>query len=78
MPLTWQVNSLQMEWCLNCHRDPSQYIRPRSQVYNLDYNAATDMSLKPELRSQEALGAQLVKDYHIHTEQLTNCSICHR
>src|SRR6478752_1648235 len=30
MPLTWQENSLQMTWCLDCHRDPSQHIRPRS------------------------------------------------
>ena len=25
MPLTYQVNSLQMEWCLNCHRNPEKY-----------------------------------------------------
>jgi hypothetical protein len=76
MPLTWQVNSLQMEWCLNCHRNPELYIRPRSEVYNLDYNPATDPN-HPGM-TQETLGAQLVKDYHIHKEQLTNCSICHR
>ena len=29
MPLTWQENSLQMEWCLNCHRHPEKYVRPR-------------------------------------------------
>ncbi len=78
MPLMQQVGSLQMEWCLNCHRNPEQFIRPREQVYNLEYDPAKDMSLAPEMRSQEVLGPQLVKDYHIHKEQLTNCSICHR
>lgn len=68
MPLTWQVNSLQMEWCLNCHRNPEAYIRPRSEVYNLDYHAD----------DQATLGTKLVQDYHIHKEQLTNCSVCHR
>jgi Cytochrome c7 and related cytochrome c len=88
MPLMWQQNSLQMEWCLNCHRDPAKFIRPREQVYNLDYDPAKDTNLASELgvspdavdqyRSQDALGAKLVKDYHIHQEQITNCSICHR
>ena len=29
MPLMLQENSLQMEWCLNCHRNPAKYVRPR-------------------------------------------------
>ena len=88
MPLMRQVNSLQMEWCLNCHREPELYVRPREQVYNLHYDPETDASLDQELgvtkqqadglRSQDALGAQLVQDYHIHKEQITNCSVCHR
>ena len=28
MPLMFQAKSLQMEWCLDCHRDPSRYVRP--------------------------------------------------
>ncbi|HSV13688.1 MAG TPA: cytochrome c3 family protein [Tepidisphaeraceae bacterium] len=78
MPLMWQEGSLQMEWCLNCHRDPAKFVRPRAEIYNLNYDPAMDPSLPANMRSQETLGPQLVKDYHIHTEQLTNCSICHR
>jgi hypothetical protein len=88
MPLMWQVGTLQMEWCLDCHRNPEKFIRPREQVYNLHYDPVNDAHLAEELHmpwdkakdfnSQEALGPQLVKDYHIHKEQLTNCSICHR
>jgi hypothetical protein len=82
------VGTLQMEWCLDCHRPPEKFIRPREQVYNLSYDPQTDQNLDKELgvstdkaeafRTQEALGPQLVKAYHIHKEQLTNCSICHR
>jgi hypothetical protein len=35
MPIMYQQNSLQMEWCLNCHRNPSKNLRPTSQIYNM-------------------------------------------
>ena len=42
MPLTWQENSLQMEWCLNCHRHPEKYVRPREFVTTMGYQPAGD------------------------------------
>lgn len=69
MPLVWKAESLNMEWCLDCHRDPAQYIRPRDQVFNMNYQYPAD---------QESFGAQLVAEYGVQTSQLTNCSICHR
>jgi hypothetical protein len=69
MPLMWQANTLQMEWCLNCHRNPEQFIRPRDQVFTMGYVPA---------ESQSTLGPKLVKEYHVNVKQLTNCSICHR
>jgi hypothetical protein len=35
MPLMYAENTLQMEWCLNCHRDPAKNLRPTSQIYNM-------------------------------------------
>ena len=35
MPLMYEQNSLQMEWCLNCHRNPSVNLRPTSEIYNM-------------------------------------------
>jgi hypothetical protein len=67
MPLMLQENSLQMEWCLNCHRNPERYVRPRSEV--------TTMGYVPPV-PQSVLGPQLVKEYGINS--LTNCSVCHR
>lgn len=67
MPLMKQQNTLQMEWCLNCHRNPEQFVRPRSEVFTMGYVPAVD---------QRELGPQLVAEYKI--QSLTNCSVCHR
>ena len=67
MPLTWQHASLYMEWCLECHRNPERYIRPRDKVF--------DMTWRPE-GDQVEMGRKLVKEYKI--ERRTSCSVCHR
>jgi hypothetical protein len=67
MPLMTQVASLQMEWCLECHRNPERFVRPRDQVFNMSYEPPDD---------QETLGAELVREYGIR--RLTSCSTCHR
>jgi hypothetical protein len=35
MPLMYAQNTLQMEWCLDCHRNPAKNLRPTSQIYNM-------------------------------------------
>jgi Cytochrome c7 and related cytochrome c len=67
MPLMWRENTLYMEWCLECHRNPERFVRPREQVFNMDWQAPSD---------QIALGQKLVQQYKI--ESLTSCSVCHR
>ena len=34
MPLMYKVNTLYMQWCIDCHRNPEQFVRPRDQVFN--------------------------------------------
>jgi len=63
----YQVNSLQMEWCLNCHRNPEQYLRPREFVTTMGYVPDGD---------QLEIGNRLKKEYDVHS--LTSCSTCHR
>ncbi len=48
MPLTWQHASLQMEWCLSCHRAPEKNLRPHKvagseddQIFNMAYTEPT-------------------------------------
>lgn len=67
MPLTWQAQPLTMSWCLDCHFHPERQVRPLSQIYNMAYTPPPN---------QEALGRQLVHEYHIRS--LTSCSTCHR
>jgi hypothetical protein len=67
MPLMWQEHSLQMEWCLDCHRNPERYVRPREAVFSVDYRPPTN---------QLELGNKLVAAYQI--ERLTSCTTCHR
>ncbi len=38
MPLMYQQNSLQMEWCLNCHRNPAVNLRPTTEIYNMAWS----------------------------------------
>ncbi|MFP5230406.1 MAG: cytochrome c3 family protein [Acidobacteriota bacterium] len=45
MPIMYMQNSLQMEWCLNCHRNPAKNLRPTSEIYNMAWQGASD--LKP-------------------------------
>jgi len=67
MPLMWRENTLYMDWCLGCHRAPERYVRPREEVFNMEYEPPLD---------QIALGEKLVKEYKI--QKLTSCSTCHR
>ncbi len=41
MPLMYEENSLQMEWCLNCHRNPAGNLRPTSEIYNMAWAGPT-------------------------------------
>ncbi|MBZ5537906.1 MAG: cytochrome c family protein [Acidobacteriia bacterium] len=67
MPLTYRENPMQMQWCLDCHRNVERYVRPREDVFKMDYVPPGD---------QLALGEKLVKEYKI--QKLTDCTTCHR
>jgi hypothetical protein len=83
MPLVYQYASLQMEFCLDCHRAPEKYIRPRSEVFNMryeppgfgnhvDFNGTT-------YKDQSDLGNVLKTQYKVRSvRDITSCSTCHR
>ncbi|MBX3288727.1 MAG: cytochrome c3 family protein [Acidobacteria bacterium] len=65
-----QENTLQMEWCLSCHREPEKFIRPKSEIYNMQWQD-NDITAEERLKLKE--------DYRIRSrDMLTSCSICHR
>ncbi len=70
MPLTYQAPTLQMSWCLDCHRQPEKFLRPRENITTMGYEPAGD---------QMEIGRRLRREYNIQeTRVLTSCSTCHR
>ena len=68
MPITWRAQALQMQWCIQCHRDPAHHLRPHEQLFDM---AAPRLS---EMDAQNL--ARLMKIES--TRRLTDCSTCHR
>jgi hypothetical protein len=71
MPLMFQANTLLMQWCLDCHRNPAMALREnKADVFNMDWKAPDN---------QAEIGARLIKERNIRTvAELTSCSTCHR
>lgn len=66
MPLTRKAETLNMEWCLSCHFDPTPFVRPREEVFNVHWDPASLSRAQREA---------LVTEYALESE--TSCSICH-
>jgi hypothetical protein len=68
MPMTWRTAPLEMEWCLDCHRDPGPHLHPKDEVFS--------MTAAPPASAETA---RLVAAAHLQsTRRLTDCSTCHR
>jgi hypothetical protein len=83
MPLMRAAQTMQMEWCLSCHRAPEKLLRPREEVFNMKYrqpssgNPVTVNGQK--FTDQIALGNYLKKEYHLRSVyDITSCNTCHR
>ncbi|MCK1317325.1 cytochrome c3 family protein [Bradyrhizobium sp. 23] len=69
MRLMRQAAPLTMQWCLDCHRSPERFLRPREAVFDPNWQAP---------KNQAEIGPKLAAGYHINTGHLTDCTICHR
>jgi menaquinone reductase, multiheme cytochrome c subunit len=67
MEIVYQEETLSMGWCLDCHRNPEQHLRPLETITQLDWVPAG---------SQSELGKELKKKFNINPS--TDCSTCHR
>ena len=67
MPLMWREHTLHMSWCLKCHRDPEEHVRPKDKVFDMTWHPDAD---DPDIR------ARLMEEYDIQGR--TSCSACHR
>ena len=71
MEQVFQAKPLSMSWCLDCHRAPEKFLRPKDQVTNMNYAPADGDQLKT--------GLKLKADYGIRdVAYMTSCSTCHR
>jgi len=69
MEIVHQAKPLSMAFCLECHREPENYIRPVDKVY--------DLTWQPESRQQQReMGKELVQHWQVNPPE--SCSGCHR
>jgi len=71
MPLMFQANTLLMEWCIDCHRNPEAVLREKpDDVFDMNWKAPAN---------QAEIGKRLAQERKIRTTvELTSCSTCHR
>ncbi|HEX5604531.1 MAG TPA: hypothetical protein VFX63_18345, partial [Pyrinomonadaceae bacterium] len=73
MPILFQTKSLQMEWCLECHRAPERFVRPVKEIYNMEWRQEN------KTHQELAEGMDLKARYKIQGRRvLESCSTCHR
>ena len=69
MPMTWKAEPMTMEWCLSCHRAPERHLRPRTEVFNMNW-------VPPG--NQVSEGRKLIEQHKIPVQRLSDCYTCHR
>src|SRR5262249_24341828 len=72
MQLTYQGSSLHMQWCLDCHRNPTPHIGPRAEVTSTDYRKRAETMPDRDVYSL----SKRFDDQRIR--ELTSSSTCHR
>jgi hypothetical protein len=69
MARIYQAETLEMGWCLDCHRHPWEHLRPKDRVFEFGWQPPAD---------QEAVGRRLTAEQGIEPGDLDSCYVCHR
>ncbi|MEC8553991.1 MAG: cytochrome c3 family protein [Planctomycetota bacterium] len=69
MEKVYQAEELSMAWCIECHNDPAEHIRPRELITKLDWEPEDG-------QTRREIGEALIKENNIHPR--ANCAVCHR
>ena len=67
MNVVMQAEPLSMSWCLECHRNPEEHLRPLSEITNMEW--------LPDANHNE-FAQQMMLDLYITPP--TDCQGCHR
>ena len=70
MPLMWREATLHMDWCLDCHREPQNFVGSRELVF------ATNSSPQPIAAATVPPNQNWALKYHVQSK--TDCTVCHR
>ncbi|MEM7473485.1 MAG: cytochrome c3 family protein [Planctomycetota bacterium] len=70
MEKVFQAEELSMAWCIECHNNPAEHIRPRDLITKLDWEPGEGEG------TREEIGKKLIEENKIHPK--TNCAVCHR
>lgn len=68
MEVVYQHEELSMAWCINCHRNYKEELRPQEFVTKLDWEPPADWD--------EAAIEAHVQEYNINPQ--VHCAVCHR
>jgi hypothetical protein len=73
MPLLHQAQPFQMQWCLDCHRNPAPQLKPVDQITRMDWS---EWDRHPERHA--GFGAEVMRAHRIDPAKLIECHVCHR
>lgn len=74
MDEVYHAKPLSMGFCLECHRNPANHVRPLDKVTDLNWKWDDDP--KVAAQKQKKFGTDAVHAWKV--ESLQNCSACHR
>ncbi len=59
MDVVFQSEPLSMSWCMDCHREPEQHVRPVDEVTTMGYSVENQLELGRELVAKHNINAPL-------------------
>jgi len=74
MPLMYRQETLHMEWCLSCHRHPTEHQVAPETLFERETSVLSEL----ERATEEAASRSEESPKIPEAKSLTNCSICHR
>jgi hypothetical protein len=69
MALTFKASDMDMTFCIDCHNNPGPRLRPRSEIFNMEWQRTASTPSPRELMAEYNVRAGGI---------LLDCSTCHR